>query len=136
MPSHITVGTRLAAFGSLLAMVAGCHHGEEPPVEKGSARAQPAVRVVVRYPERKTLVRKIVLPAQVEAFVEAPLLAKVTGYVRHVHVDIGDPVRGPRRGQQGQAVSGDLLVEIDVPELVNERAQRNAPSRLRLRPAS
>ena len=98
------------------------------PRRKSRAPArQPPLRVAVRPAERKTLVRKIDVPGQIEAFETAPLLAKVTGYVRRVHVDIGDRVHGPKPGEAGQpATSGDLLLELDVPELERELAQRKA----------
>ena len=100
-----------------------------PPAkaEIPAAGRQPPLRVAVRPAERKTLVRKIDVPGQVEAFETAPLLARVTGYVRRVHVDIGDRVHGPKAGEAGQpATSGDLLLELDVPELERELAQRKA----------
>jgi RND family efflux transporter MFP subunit len=88
---------------------------------------QPPLRVAVRPAERKTLVRKIEVPGQVEAYETAPLMAKVTGYVRRVAVDIGDRVHGPRPAEAGQpATDGDLLLELDVPELERELAQRKA----------
>jgi RND family efflux transporter MFP subunit len=113
-------------MGSLFMLLAGCGQGEPAPAAKSSTGAETAVRVPVRQPERKNLVRTVVLPAQFEAYFEAPLLAKVTGYVRQVRVDIGDRVRGPHPGDSGQVIPGDLLVEIEVPELVNELAQRKA----------
>ena len=111
----------------LLAVAAGC---EVQPAGQGgnpTSGRQPPLRVAVRPAERKTLVRKIDVPGHVEAFETAPLLAKVTGYVRRVHVDIGDRVHGPKPGEGGQpATSGDLLLELDVPELERELAQRKA----------
>lgn len=114
----------------LLAVAAGCQArpaadaARSPAVASG---APPPVRVVVRPAERKTLVRKIEVPGQVEAYETAPLMAKVTGYVRRVAVDIGDRVRGPRAADgERPAAEGDLLLELDVPELERERALRQA----------
>ncbi len=130
MASSIALRTRFVWLFGLFAVAAGCQvqpagqGGNPAPAEAGR---QPPVRVAVRPPERKTLVRKIDVPGQIEAFETAPLLAKVTGYVRRVHVDIGDRVRGPKPGEAGQlAAGGDLLLELDVPELERELAQRKA----------
>jgi RND family efflux transporter MFP subunit len=75
---------------------------------------------------RKTLVRFAEQPGQVAALEQTPLLAKVSGYVRKIHVDIGDEVSGPRH-REGQADQlGQLLVELDVPELQKELAQKES----------
>ena len=128
---RLTLHARICSLLSLglFAVAAGCQvqpagQGGNPQPTRGR---QPPLRVAVRPAERKTLVRKIDVPGQVAAFETAPLLAKVTGYVRRVHVDIGDRVHGPKPGEAGQpATGGDLLLELDVPELERELAQRKA----------
>ncbi len=130
MPSsHVTRICPWFWFG-LLALAGGCHARPESEAVVATAAdsgGQPPLRVVVRPAERKTLVRKIEVPGQVEAYETAPLMAKVTGYVRRVAVDIGDRVRGPKPAADGQpAADGDLLLELDVPELERELAQRKA----------
>jgi membrane fusion protein, multidrug efflux system len=57
----------------------------------------------------------ITLPAQVKAYQEAVLTAKVAGYLRAIPVDKGDRVK-----------AGDLIADIEVPELVADRAQYKA----------
>lgn len=57
----------------------------------------------------------ITLPAQIKAYQEAILTAKVAGYLRSLPVDKGDKVR-----------AGDLIADIEVPELVADRAQYRA----------
>jgi RND family efflux transporter MFP subunit len=66
-------------------------------------------------PQRKTLVRTTTQPARIEAFEETPLFAKVSGYVKQVHKDIGDSIE-----------AGQTLVTLDVPELADEVAQKEA----------
>ncbi len=126
-PARICPGYCL---GLLAVAVAGCQARPAADAASSPATASgapPPVRVVVRPAERKTLVRKIEVPGQVEAYETAPLQAKVTGYVRRVAVDIGDPVRGPWAADgERPADEGDLLLELDVPELERERAQRTA----------
>lgn len=115
---------------SLLAIAAGCQTRPAADAARSPAAASggpPPVRVVARPAERKTLVRKIEVPGQVEACETAPLMAKVTGYVRRVAVDIGDRVRGPQPADgERPAAEGDRLLELDVPELERELALRTA----------
>lgn len=54
----------------------------------------------------------IILPAQIKAYQEAVLTAKVAGYLKALPVDKGDKVR-----------AGELIADIEVPELVADRAQ-------------
>jgi RND family efflux transporter MFP subunit len=59
--------------------------------------------------------RIITLPAQIRAYQEVTLTAKVAGYLRAIPVDKGDKVK-----------SGDLIADIEVPELIADRAQYQA----------
>ena len=129
MVSSIAVRIRFALLLGLLTVAAGCQvqPGQGGNPASAASERQPPLRVAVRPAERKTLVRKIDVPGQVEAFETAPLLGRVTGYVRRVYVDIGDRVHGPKPGEAGQpATGGDLLLELDVPELERELDQRKA----------
>jgi RND family efflux transporter MFP subunit len=71
------------------------------------------VRVVT--PAPRTIVRTVGQPGFVSAYEQTALFAKVAGYVGQWRVDIGDPVR-----------KGDLLAEVSVPELVEDRQQKQA----------
>lgn len=53
--------------------------------------------------------------ATVEPYIQAGLRARVSGVVRHVSKDIGEPVR-----------AGELLLEIDVPDLVQAVDQKSS----------
>jgi RND family efflux transporter MFP subunit len=67
-------------------------------------------------PTRKTLKRIIEIPAEtVEAFRQAPLYARVAGYVKTLDADIGDRVK-----------MGQTLLTLEAPELLAELAQREA----------
>jgi len=52
------------------------------------------------------------LPAEIKPWVETPILARANGYLKHRYVDIGDHVD-----------AGQLLAEIDTPELRQEYAR-------------
>lgn len=73
------------------------------------------VRVTAGAPQRKTLELYTTQPASIRAFEESPLFTRVSGYVRTVHVDIGDRVE---RGQ--------VLIEIDAAELHDDVARYEA----------
>jgi len=57
----------------------------------------------------------LMLPAEAKALVEAPIYARTSGYLKRYLVDIGAQVK-----------AGDLLAEIDTPELNQELAQARA----------
>jgi membrane fusion protein (multidrug efflux system) len=59
--------------------------------------------------------RSILLPANILPFQQATLYAKVAGYVKTVNVDKGDAVQ-----------AGVLLADIEVPELIADRAKYKA----------
>lgn len=72
-------------------------------------------RVIVGKPQRKSLVLSTTQPARIEPFEQAPLMAKLAGFVKQVHVDIGDQVE-----------AGQTLVTLDIPELADDLAQKEA----------
>jgi multidrug efflux pump subunit AcrA (membrane-fusion protein) len=79
------------------------------------AAAQTPAAPPVGPPERRALARSVEQPGRVEPFAQTPMLAKIAGYVNAVNVDIGDEVK-----------PGQLLAEIDVPELREELRQKQA----------
>lgn len=83
-----------------------------PPAPVGDAKP---VEVTTISPQVKNLVRTIEIPAQIEAYEETPLIARIPGYVKEVLVDIGKEVK-----------PGDLLAVIDVPEMQEELKQKQA----------
>ncbi|MCX6899884.1 MAG: efflux RND transporter periplasmic adaptor subunit [Verrucomicrobia bacterium] len=75
--------------------------------------ATPTVTVVSPAPGRAGAA--IALPAEVKAFVEAPIYARASGYLKRWLVDIGAHVE-----------PGQLLAEIDTPELDQDLARARA----------
>jgi RND family efflux transporter MFP subunit len=80
-----------------------------------STRADNPPRVEVVLPRRATLAQRLQTNANLEAFEEADLFAKVSGYLSEVRVDIGDHVK-----------AGQVLAVIDVPEMKQELAEAKA----------
>src|SRR6266404_367042 len=75
--------------------------------------AVPAVIVV--QPKRAAPGQEIVLPANVQAFKDAPIYARTNGYLKRWYADIGAHVR-----------QGQLLAEIDTPEVDQQLHQARA----------
>lgn len=75
-----------------------------------NAQAIPTVKVVL--PQRGTKDQELVLPGDVEAYYEASIYARVSGYLKMWYQDIGARVK-----------AGQLLAEIDTPELDEQLEQ-------------
>jgi RND family efflux transporter MFP subunit len=75
--------------------------------------AVPAVAVVQA--KRSAPAQEIVLPANVQAFSDAPIYARTNGYLKRWYVDIG-----------GRVKAGQLLAEIDTPEVTQQLRQSRA----------
>ena len=71
--------------------------------------------VTVVSPEMKQKAAGMPLPAELQAFTEAPIYARASGYVKRWLVDIGQTV-----------TEGQLLAEIDTPELDQSVRQSRA----------
>jgi RND family efflux transporter MFP subunit len=75
--------------------------------------AVPSVAVV--HPTQETADEELVLPCSLEAFEESPIYARTNGYLRRWCRDIGSHV-----------AKGELLAEIDTPEIDQELNQARA----------
>jgi RND family efflux transporter MFP subunit len=78
--------------------------------EETNSTAVPTVSVV--QPQHTSPAQEVVLPANVQAFNDAPIYARTNGYLKKWYVDIG-----------GHVKAGQLLAEIDTPE-VNQQLQQ------------
>src|SRR5258705_5268541 len=85
------------------------------PSPVNSTKADSLLRVEVVHPRRVTVAQRLQTNATLEAFEEADLFAKVSGYLSEVRVDIGDHVK-----------AGQVLAVIDVPEMEQELAEAKA----------
>jgi RND family efflux transporter MFP subunit len=98
----------------LAALAAGCpsnHNGQSEGKPAGS-RAIP-VRVVK--PQLRTIDYAVDNPGFVDAYEQTSIFSKVSGFIKHFYVDIGQEVK-----------KGDLLAEIFVPELDEDRQRKAA----------
>lgn len=109
---------------ALLAACVGCTREPAAPVAATPALPAPAdaaVSVAVASPKKQSLAWTIDQPGSVQAFEVTPVVAKLSGYVSKVHVDLGDAVKGPAGNKPGT-----LLAEVSIPELVQEAEQKAA----------
>jgi RND family efflux transporter MFP subunit len=81
--------------------------------EKTLEQAIPSVAVV--HPKRGELKEEISLPGNIQAFVDAPVYARTSGYLKKWYTDIGTRVK-----------TGELLAEIDSPEVDQQLSQAKA----------
>jgi RND family efflux transporter MFP subunit len=75
--------------------------------------AIPTVSVV--RPKRGAPSQEVVLPANVQAYIDAPIYARTNGYLKHWYADIGARVK-----------AGQLLADIETPEVDQQLRQSRA----------
>jgi RND family efflux transporter MFP subunit len=118
--------TRAIGFLLLVGLVAGAifYAGWAPRSERlrmieaeAKTVSEDVVAVTVTPVRLSEPVREVMLPGNVSAIGETPIYARAEGYIKTRRVDIGDVVK-----------KGDLLVEIDSPEL--DQQLQNARARL------
>jgi len=71
--------------------------------------------VLVMHPKRGAMKDEIVLPGNIMAFVDAPIYARTSGYLKKWHTDIGTRVK-----------TGQLMAEIESPEVDQQLTQARA----------
>jgi RND family efflux transporter MFP subunit len=98
---------------ALAVIAVGVRSSRNQAARQGS---QPAaeVRVTVVLPQKAPIAIPM-LPGQTEAYTDAPIHAQTSGYLKNWYFDIGAKVK-----------AGDVLAEIDTPEVDQELAQAQA----------
>jgi RND family efflux transporter MFP subunit len=106
------VAAVLVVVGAIFGLVPRWQHRRVLAKETRDLAIQ-TVQVVSPAPGKPVV--GISLPAEVRPYVEAPIYARTSGYLKRFLVDMGAQVK-----------EGDLLAEIDTPELNQELAQARA----------
>ena len=83
--------------------------------QKAVEAREPAVTVAVAKVARADLSREVVLTAEFKPFQEVEVMAKVSGYVKKIEVDVGDHVK-----------QGQLLATLEIPEMVEDVTKAKA----------
>lgn len=81
--------------------------------QKTLEQAIPSVAVI--HPKRGEMTDQISLPGNIQAFVDAPVYARTSGYLKKWYFDIGAHVK-----------AGDLLAEVESPEVDQQLVQAKA----------
>lgn len=102
-----TKGRILLANGIAATMLALTSCGRGTQAEASSAPEE--LTVAVAKVARANLSTELVLTAEFEPFQEVDVMAKVSGYIRQINVDIGDRVR-----------EGQLLATLEIPEMQDD----------------
>ena len=101
----LIVAVALGAWGEISRVMARTALGKET--------AEDAVPTVVTVSANRTeLGEDLVLPGTVQAFVEAPIYARTSGYLKAWYTDIGTQVK-----------KGQLLAEVETPEVDQQLSQ-------------
>src|ERR1017187_4564165 len=101
----------LAALGAFL--LSSC--GNNKDVQASASAASEVLTVAVAKVATADLSRDLVLTAEFKPFQEVDVMAKVSGYVKEIRVDVGDRVR-----------EGDLLATLEVPEMADDLRKSQA----------
>lgn len=104
----LVVAVVLGVWGEVSRVLARSSLGKET-----AAAALPTVLTIA--PNRTALGEELVLPGTVQAYIEAPVYARTSGYLKDWHTDIGSQVK---RGQ--------VLGEIETPEVDQQLRQAQA----------
>ena len=91
------------------------HRRVEALAAESQAGSESLPVVTVVKVERSAAKTELVLPGNIQAFEEAPVLARASGYLKQRSVDIGDRV-----------TEGQVLAEIEAPELERQIQQAKA----------
>jgi multidrug efflux pump subunit AcrA (membrane-fusion protein) len=119
-PSRKAIGVFgfLAIAALLVAFVAGYlprHRRDLQLVAEANAQSGEFPQVSVVTAARASANGELVLPGNIQAVTEAPILARADGFVKKRFVDIGDRV-----------TQGQLLAEIEAPDLDQQVRQAEA----------
>ena len=110
----LQAGALLSGIIRLAGLVALCSCGRS--TTEAPQKAPLPVTVQTLLPRRGEISRRVTLPTfRILAYQEATLYAKVSGYLKTLTVDKGDAVK-----------EGQLLAEIEVPEMLADEAQYKA----------
>ena len=111
--SILAMAALLAVVGVIISGIASRRAAAEKLGR--SSRLSAITPVSVVHPQFSGSAEELVLPSNIEAYVEAPIYARTHGYLKKWYFDIGARVH-----------QGDLLAEIETPEEDEQLAQARA----------
>jgi RND family efflux transporter MFP subunit len=112
----------ILALAAVLILVGAFFAGYLPQASRQTALAKEAKEDTVALPPVNVVIveqasgkSQLVLPGNIQAVTEAPVLARASGYIKTRYVDIGDRVK-----------EGQLLAEVEAPEMEQQVQQAQA----------
>jgi RND family efflux transporter MFP subunit len=111
----------LFSFFCFLFSATGCYQASKGSADQNSSasregeKSEAAAHVTVVKPKRMTLQWTAQGPGYIQAYEQTPMFAKIAGYVRKWHVDIGESVAKDK-----------VLAELWIPEMEVELKQKEA----------
>lgn len=102
----------VAAILAIVGIVSRMHH-ENALKQKVDGDAVPTVSVIQA--GHGDAQQELILPSNIQAYYDAPIYARVSGYLKKWYVDIG-----------ARVTAGELLAEIETPELDQQLLQAQA----------
>lgn len=116
LPAVVWVVLAVLAVGAIAAVVVGILDRSAAEHRLSKQTAVAAVQTVaVTHPAVAALTPEIALPGNTQAFTDAPIYARTSGYLRRWYFDIGAHVR-----------KGQLLAQIESPEVDQQLQQAQA----------
>jgi len=109
------VKTLVLALGTFLTIFLGACGRIERKTQAQANVAEDSASVAVAKASLQNLSREVVLTAEFVPFQEVDVMAKVSGYVKEILVDVGDHVR-----------LGQTLATIEIPEMQDDIARAQA----------
>jgi RND family efflux transporter MFP subunit len=100
----------VAVVAIIIAGIVPRKRAEADLVKETEEMAIPSVSVV--HPKRSAPANEVVLPANVQAYIDSPIYSRTNGYLRKWYVDIG-----------GHVKQGQLLADIETPEVDQQLRQ-------------
>ena len=112
--------TVVLAAAAVLVLASQIYSGIRTRVEAGTKLQQTTeqsaiLAVDITHPLSGAPTQEVVLPGSTQAFVDSPIYARTSGYLKHWYFDIGARVK-----------QGDLLAEIETPEIDEQLRQARA----------
>src|SRR5882762_8196992 len=114
---RIAILVAAAAFAALAFLIYSGIHSRAAAESRLKQRTEEAAipTVAVVFPREGTPTQEIVLPGNTQAFSDAPIYARTSGYLKRWYFDIGAHVQ-----------KGQLLAEIETPEVDQQLQQARA----------
>jgi len=109
----ILVLAAVAVVATVISGIVPRKRAEADLAKETQEMAVPSVSII--HPRRSSPVNEVVLPANVQAYMDSPIYARTNGYLKQWFVDIGAHVK-----------QGQLLAEIETPEVDQQLRQARA----------